>query len=107
MAAGEPFFDLKIDCAGSGDNTVISGTSGQTIKIWSLLLWWNGSVSVTLKDGASTRGLTGAIAGVAQTRFILDETDHPWFTLTTGNAFIVNLSGAVQVSGTVRYTKAA
>lgn len=105
MAASEPFFDVKIDCASSGDNTVIAGTSGQTIKIWSLILWWNGTVSAILKD-AATRNLTGVIAGVAQSRFILDETSHPWFTLTAANAFIVNLSGAVQVSGSVRYTKA-
>ncbi len=106
MAQGEPFFDLKIDCAASGDNTVVTLTSAQTVKIWSLILWWNGAVSATLKDGA-TRNLMGPIAGVAQTRFILDETDHPWFTLTAGNAFIINLSGATQVSGSVRYTKAA
>lgn len=106
MSAGEPFFDVKIDCASSGDNTVISGTSGQTIKIWSVFLWWNGSVSVILKD-AATRNLTGAMAGVAQSRFIKDEGVHPWYTLTAGNAFIVNLSGTVQVSGSIRYTKAA
>lgn len=106
MEKGEPFLDVKIDCAASGDNTVIAGTAGQTIKIWSLILWWNGTVSVILKD-AAVRNLTGVIAGVAQSRFILDETTHPWFTLTAASGFLVNLSGAVQVSGSVRYTKAA
>lgn len=106
MAATDPFFDVAIDTAASGDTTIVSATSGQTIKIWSLILWWGGSVSVLFKDGA-TRSLMGAIAGVAQSRFILDETPHPWFTLTVGNAFVVNLSGAVQVSGTIRYSKAA
>jgi hypothetical protein len=106
MALSDPFFDVKIDTAASGDTTIISGTSGQTIKIWSLILWSAGAVNVILKD-AATRNLTGAIGMVAQSRFILDETAHPWFTLTAGNAFVINLSTTIQVSGSVRYTKAA
>ena len=106
MAKSDPVFDLKIDTAASGDTTIVGATAGQKIKIWSLLLWWNGTTSVILKDGA-TRNLTGALAGTAQIPLILEEKEHPWFTLTTGNAFIVNLSDAIQVSGSVRYTKAA
>ncbi len=85
---------------------MIAAVSGKTIRIYKMFLWWGGTVTVTLKDGASTRNLTGALAGEARTRFILDGLDQrPWFTLTQGNAFIINLSGATQVSGSVSYTQ--
>ena len=94
-----------INTASSGDNTIVAAVSGEKVQVWKIFFWVNGTVSVTIKDGAST-SLTGAMAMVAQNEFYkrLDET-IPWFTTTAGNALVINLSGAIQISGRVYYTQ--
>lgn len=94
-----------INTASSGDNTIVAAVSGESVRVWKIWFWVNGTVSVTIKDGAGTN-LTGAMAMVAQNEFVrnLDET-IPWFVTTAGNAFIINLNGAVQISGRVYYTQ--
>jgi hypothetical protein len=63
--------------------------------------------SVTVKDGASTNltgqfGLPSSIGGGV---VISDTPDGaPLWVLSTGNAFIVNLSAATAVAGFVQYT---
>lgn len=94
----------SVSFASSGDNTVVSATSGQTIRVMRLLLVPNGLVSVTMKDGAST-SLSGVMQLASSIPFQLPLDGEPWFLTTAGNAFIINLSGAVQVSGVVWYTK--
>lgn len=93
-----------VSFAASGDNTVVAATASQTIRVMRMLLIPNGLVGVTMKDGAGT-SLSGAmqLATSAPLQFPLDA--EPWFITTAGNAFIINLSGAVQVSGVVYYTK--
>ena len=97
----------KIDTASSGDNTIVAAVSAETIKVWKIFFWVNGTVSVTIKDGAGTN-LTGAMAMVAQNQFNkwLDET-VPWFVCTQGNALVINLGSAIQISGRVYYTQQA
>lgn len=93
-----------INIVASGDNTIVAAVSARKISVWKIFFWVNGTVSVTIKDGASTN-LTGAMAMVAQNQFNkwLDETS-PWFVTTAGNALVINLSGAIQVSGRVYYS---
>lgn len=99
-----PVIPKLINIAGAGDNTVIAAVAGQIIRVYKILLWANGSTSVTLKDGAAT-SLTGAMAFTAQTGFVLDYDDQPWFITSSGNAFVINLSAAIQVSGTLSFTQ--
>ena len=106
MAIQGAIASAVINIASAADNTIVSAVSGEIVRVWKIWFWVNGTVSVTIKDG--TTSLTGAMAMVAQNEFNrpLDEV-VPWFTTTAGNAFVITLSGAVQVSGRVYYTQQA
>lgn len=88
----------------SGDNAIIAASSGKTIKVWKIFFTAAGAVNVTFKDGAST-ALSGAVvlsgSGSSMTLYY-DGSPH-WVT-SPGNAFIINLSGAVAITGQVYYT---
>lgn len=90
----------------SGDNTVISGTSGQVIAIYRMILIANGSVNVTIKDGASNT-LLGPFSMTTGVPIVFDWaiTGEPWFLTSAGNAFVINLSAAVAISIRGSYVK--
>lgn len=101
--------DVAISIASSGDNTIITGVSGQQIKVRRLVLINNVATAqaVTIKDGASTNlsgqfGLPSSIGG----GIILADTpnDPPLFICSSGNNFVVNLSAATAVAGFAQYT---
>ena len=104
MPLGGVILSATIDTASSGDNTIVAAVSGEKISVFRLWLWSNGTVSVTIKDGAGTN-LAGAMALVAQSDPKWPLSEEPWFTTTAGNAFILNLSDAIQVSGRVYYVQ--
>jgi|ERR1700747_1513470 len=93
-----------ISFSASGDNTVVTGVSGQVVKVFGLFFTVAGATNITFKDGASN-SLSGAVVltgnGSAMTLQIGPE---PYFVTASGNNFVMNSSSAVQVSGTVYYT---
>jgi hypothetical protein len=93
--------EAKIDVAGAGDNVLVAGLPGRRIGVCGIFFVLGGDVNVTLKDGATA--LTGAIPMKANGSFVLDPNEHPWFTTTPGNDFILNLSGVAQTSGRLYY----
>lgn len=93
-----------INASSSGDNTLVSGTTSQTVRVYRLLLTAAGNVNVKFKDGAST-DLTAALTLQAGGAIVLDFDTEPWFVTSAGNGFVLNLSAAVQVSGRVWYVK--
>lgn len=103
---GLPVSRAVVNTASSGDNTIVSAVAGQKIYVYAGWLWSNGTVSCTTKDGAGT-SLHGAISMVAQSTILWDfnVAREPWFVTTAGNALILNLSGAVQVSGQYFYVQ--
>lgn len=80
----------------AGDNIIIAAVAGRRYKIVKLILVCNAAVSITLKSGANS--LTGAMPFAANGGLALDDDVHP-FELNAGEAFIITLSGNVQVSG--------
>jgi hypothetical protein len=97
----------KIDHATSGDNTIISAPgAGLRIRIYGLLLK-PGVVNVKLKDSTPT-DLTGAMVFASgDGTLVLPISPEPYFELAAATAFVINLSGAVNVSGAVWYKVAA
>jgi hypothetical protein len=93
-----------ISASSSGDNTLVSGTASQTIRVFKLFLVCNAAVNIIFKDGASTN-LTGTMNMTANGGMTLDFDGEPWFVTSSGSAFVLNLSGAQQVSGTIYYIK--
>jgi len=94
-----------IDISTSGNNTVIAGTTGQVIRIWKLFFVCNAAVNIIFRDGASTN-LTGTMDILANGSVALDFDAEPWYTLSSGNDFIINLSAGQQISGRVYFTRA-
>lgn len=95
-----------ISFSGSGDNPVIAGVVGKSISVVAMLLAVGAATNITFKDGGSNL-LSGAFPLVANGSIALDYSQDgkmPWYWTTAGNAFVINSSNAVQVSGTIYYT---
>lgn len=92
-----------ITFAASGDNTVVAAVAGKAIRVRKMWLVLAGDSLLTFKDGASS-SLSGAVSMLGNGSFFFP-TDAvvPHFITSTGNAFIINSSVAVQVSGMVYY----
>lgn len=97
-----PYSQAAITTASSGDNTLVTAVAGKTIRVYKILLTLAAG-TVTFKDGAGT-SLTGAmtLSGL----IMEDPNGNPLFMTSAGNAFIANLSGANQMSGTIWYVTA-
>lgn len=90
-----------ISISTSGDHTIIAGVGGQVIRVFKIFTVAASSVLVTPKDGTGS-AFTGPLTLGS---FALDFDSQPWFTTSTGNDFVLNLSTGVQVSGSVYYTQ--
>jgi hypothetical protein len=89
----------------SGDNTIIAAPSGTNLLIHSLVLIPSADVTAKIKCGANI------VADLDLKAFMTyAASDNPgqdgssFYECKTGEAFIVNLGGAVQVTGQVIYS---
>jgi hypothetical protein len=103
MAAHGPGMSrAAINFAASGDNTVIAAVVGAPILVFGIFFTVAGATNITFKDG--TTSLSGAVVFTANgSAMTLQINDEPYFYCQPGDAFIMNNSSAVQVSGTVYY----
>lgn len=92
-----------LNFSASGDNTAVAAVAGHSIIVWKMLFTTAAAVNVTFKDGAATT-LSGALifGGNGSVFFAYD--GSPYYSTSIGNAFVINLSGAVGIAGTVYYT---
>ena len=92
-----------ISIATAADHTIIAAVSGKRIVVTSIVFTVGGDVNVTLKDG--TTALSGAMdfGGTSEPRGMVVNFGDIVMRLSVGNAFIITLSAAVQVSGFVVY----
>lgn len=86
----------------SGDLTIIPAVVGKTIRVYRVFLMSSVAGSITPKDGATA--FCGPLPFSANGGLIMDFDGEPWFTCTPGNAFVINMSAAGQLSGRVGYT---
>jgi hypothetical protein len=92
-----------VSTATAGDNTIIAAPAAGWIRLHGYVLAGAGAVNVTWKNDGAT-ALTGAMALAASVNLVAPEAADGWFDLTPGNALVLNLSAAVQVSGHVLYS---
>jgi hypothetical protein len=93
----------SISVASSGANELVSATGGQTTKVYAIFLVVAAAVNIKFQSAATD--LTGLMTMTASGSLVLDNSGEPWFTTATNEAFNLNLSGAVQVSGRIYYVK--
>lgn len=90
---------LPVSFSTSGNQTIVTGVSNQTIRIRSVLLTGASAVALTFLNGAIP--ITGALS-ITALAFDLD--DKPW-VLSPGSSFIISSGGSVDVEGAIAYTQ--
>lgn len=96
----------SINISASGDNIIIPAPTGTSefVVIDHINLVPSSAVTLTLKSGGTN--LSGGYALTANQGFVLENSyqdETGLITCAENEAFIINLGGAVQVSGFVRY----
>lgn len=96
----------NIDISSSGDNTIIAAPTGTSeyLVIDHINLVPNSAVSLILKSGSTS--LSGTYSLTSNQGFVLENSyqdEDGLIHCASGEAFVINLSGAVQVSGFVKY----
>lgn len=86
----------------AGDLTIIPAVAGKTIRVYRVFLMFSVAGNLTPKDG--TNAFCGPLPFAANGGIIMDFDGEPWFTCTQGNAFVINVSAAGQLSGRIGYT---
>ena len=99
---GPSVIQAALDFTGAGDNTIISGTINQRIKVLQLFFVVNAAVNLKFKSGSAE--LTGVMNFQANGSMFMDYIQLP-LTCNEGDSFIINSSSGVQVSGTIWYTQ--
>ena len=102
-AAVTPFTEAVISFSASGDNTIITGSTASTIKVYRLILSSTASTSLTFKEGSVS--LSGAIPIGSNSPLVIDVSGsgYPWFTTAGTDSFIINSSTTASIGGTVSY----
>ncbi|MGE3341493.1 MAG: hypothetical protein AB7J46_06390 [Candidatus Altimarinota bacterium] len=100
-----PLTTAAVSASSSGDNTLVSATASQTTRVFRLYLVAAAAVSIKLISGATD--LTGVIPLTANGALCLEFEGAPHFVTGTNEAFILNLSSAVAVTGWIGYEKSA
>jgi hypothetical protein len=95
----------NINANANGNNTLIAGIVGKTIRIFKVALVFSAGGVVIFQDGGST-ALTGSMSLYTGATMVLDmDVTNPWFLTSSGNSFVINLSGGASVGGVIYYTQ--
>jgi len=97
-----PLF-TPVAAASNGDNTIISATGGKRIRVLSGAIVASGSVNVKFTDGAGGSGITGTMNFVSNSGVQIPFAPVGNFQTSSGNALVLNLSGATNVGGWLTY----
>ena len=99
---GEFLQSVIVSSSAGGNIPAPAGQNGVIIRIYRVMLVLGGTTNITFQDGSTA--LSGAMPMLANGSFFLPMDGYPHFTTLAGNAFNINSSTAVQVSGTVWFT---
>lgn len=92
------------NAAAAGDTVIVAAAAGLLIRAFGMRLSVAGATIVQIKDGAGTVLEQFNFAGAGGS-VVLDLRSVAFYMLTTGNAFIINSSAAVQVDGVLEYAQ--
>lgn len=92
-----------ISFTGTGDNTVIAAVTGVPIKVYAFVFTVTGATNITIKDTAGNSYSGAFIFTGNGSSMTLPIVGSAWYQCDVGDGFVLNQSGAVQVSGTVWY----
>ncbi|MBA7474190.1 hypothetical protein ES707_09538 [subsurface metagenome] len=90
-----------INFAGAGDSQIVAGIAGSQICVTGLMFTVGGETNITLYAGAAAISGPMDFGGADEPRGMVDNKGFLQYKLPVGEAFIINSSAAVQVSGYV------
>ena len=89
----------------TGDNTLVAGVAAKLVQVFQIFFTAAGATNLTFKDGTGGTALTGAMSFTTNQQFSLPYDKSPHVFASPGNAFVLNSSTGVQVSGVVWFTQ--
>lgn len=102
-----PEYSVNVNASSSGNNTLVAAVSGHRIRILGLYFHAaNTAVVAKIQDGAGGSDLIGPLNFGANGGAVLPLSPSElrgWHETSVGNLLNLNLSGAVQVAGVLRY----
>lgn len=102
MAVNLPLKVVALSISTNGDNTVISAPAAGGIEVYQMCFTAGGAVNVTFKNGTTAQ--SGAFVLTANgSSLFFPYTGVPWSWADAGNNWIINLSGAVPLTGSIYY----
>lgn len=93
--------NVAINTASSGDATLVAAVAGKSIVVLSGSFVVSGAVTVGFKSGSTV--ISGAQAHAANGGIVRPHNPVGWFKTAPGEALVIALGGAVQVSGELVY----
>lgn len=92
-----------VNISSSGDNTIVAAVASQSTRVHGLLLVADTPVDVTVKTGTTSRSGPMRLGAL----YLPPGSTEALYKTANNEAFILNLSAAVQVSGTIWYETSA
>lgn len=89
------------DISAAGNNEIVAGLTGKSIRLHQLFLETAGDVNLTVKSGSNA--ISHVIEFLDGDKLILDPHKTPWFKTAQGQSLNFFLSGSVEVKGIVYY----
>ncbi len=96
-----------IDCATSGDNTLVAAVASRHIRILAAFMVASAAVTVRFESGASGTALSGQMQLAANSGFVLPYNPHGWNETAVNTLLNLELSGAISVDGMLTYVEVA
>ena len=97
----QPLKSAVVNISTATTTAIVAAVTGQSIRMYRILLVAGGTVNVTFKDGSTA--LTGAMPLVANEGFVLDYQTQAWFVTSSGAALNLTTDANVNLTGTVWY----
>jgi len=94
-----------INSATSGNNTLVSGTTGETIRVMGLFIGSTGAQTWRFKSSTGSDLFPSVPVTAAGHPMVWPITGEPYVTTTAGGDLILFQSTSVQISGRCYYTK--
>lgn len=94
-----------ISASTSGDNTIVAAVTGKKIRVLSLVLVSAGTTTTAFESAAGGTALTGDMALVANTGYVLPYNPFGWFQTVASELLNLELSAAIAVAGSLTYVE--
>jgi hypothetical protein len=84
---------------------LVTAVAGKLVQVFQIFFTSAGATNLTFKDGTGGTALTGAMSFTTNQQFSLVYDTTPHFFASPGNAFVLNSSTGVQISGVIWFTQ--